>query len=632
MLLGKLLGRPRERAQLRAVAALVLLFYLTATAFLGLFWVSRMELPVFDWHYLFGYCLLLAALWHLWLEWPALLRFFRSLAPKAWLKPDGRSFRAWVGWATGLAMAVMLGCGLFWVLGPQPAPEPQALWQERPAPGGDFATAMPERPTPSPAKIPAPAPVSAVQIPSKALGSTTMDSQKTFEYLVKESSASLRGLVRTHLVFGPQPRPTPWAAPVKPLPPPGLGAVGKGMPVWSSEVAATLLYLGTGVTEVRSTPGGKVFLRAAASAGALNPINAYLWADFEDSQKPSFWLYLPENHGLVPQASPQATVVAQAFGQEELSPPLVLLTGVLQRTVWKYGARSYRYVVLDAGHVATNLWLAAKAMGFSPTLGEFFADKDLAQALRLGWPEEVPLLGIALKAATLREKLPTFTAETTPANWERQELTRLSHLLTSWRWQGGASWSYRPKEAKPVNLSWPLATPEVFDLIRYRRSFRRFAATPLSAAQLQQLGEDLATFADAVPLDAGLLWHLLVFRAVGMEPGIYTWQGGWVPEKRGNFQKVVYRAGFSQELLARAGAVMVLSLHREVLAESLGVRGFRVGLLHGGMAGELLYLAAGRQGLGACGVGAFADEELQSLLGLGPGFWPVYLVAFGQKG
>lgn len=197
------------------------------------------------------------------------------------------------------------------------------------------------------------------------------------------------------------------------------------MPVRCWEVVATLLYLGTGVIEVRSTPGGKVFLRAAASAGGLSPINAYLWADFEESLKPSFWLYLPENHGLVRQASPQAPVLAHAFGQEELSPPMVLLTGVLQRTVWKYAARSYRYVIRDAGHLATNLWLAARAMGFSPTLGEFFSDKELAEALGLPWPEEVPLVAVALTGTQLREKLPMFVSEKSPANWYRQELNRL---------------------------------------------------------------------------------------------------------------------------------------------------------------------------------------------------------------
>ncbi|MDW7967161.1 MAG: hypothetical protein RMI39_03440, partial [Thermoanaerobaculum sp.] len=71
-LLCRWLGKPLSRADLRALVGLLVGIYLAATAALGIFWVSRMELPVFDWHYLLGYCLLVVAAWHLFLEWGAL--------------------------------------------------------------------------------------------------------------------------------------------------------------------------------------------------------------------------------------------------------------------------------------------------------------------------------------------------------------------------------------------------------------------------------------------------------------------------------------------------------------------------------------------------------------------------------
>jgi SagB-type dehydrogenase family enzyme len=37
-------------------------------------------------------------------------------------------------------------------------------------------------------------------------------------------------------------------------------------------------------------------------------------------------------------------------------------TGVFPRSKWKYKQRAYRYVYLDAGHVAENLALAAVAL------------------------------------------------------------------------------------------------------------------------------------------------------------------------------------------------------------------------------------------------------------------------------
>ena len=38
-------------------------------------------------------------------------------------------------------------------------------------------------------------------------------------------------------------------------------------------------------------------------------------------------------------------------------------TGVFRRSKWKYKQRAYRYVYLDAGHLAQNLALAAVALG-----------------------------------------------------------------------------------------------------------------------------------------------------------------------------------------------------------------------------------------------------------------------------
>lgn len=38
-------------------------------------------------------------------------------------------------------------------------------------------------------------------------------------------------------------------------------------------------------------------------------------------------------------------------------------TAVFARSTWKYGQRAYRYIYLDAGHVAQNLALGAVSLG-----------------------------------------------------------------------------------------------------------------------------------------------------------------------------------------------------------------------------------------------------------------------------
>ena len=42
---------------------------------------------------------------------------------------------------------------------------------------------------------------------------------------------------------------------------------------------------------------------------------------------------------------------------------LVVVTAFFWRTRFKYGARGYRFVLIEAGHVAQNMLLAATALG-----------------------------------------------------------------------------------------------------------------------------------------------------------------------------------------------------------------------------------------------------------------------------
>jgi SagB-type dehydrogenase family enzyme len=51
-------------------------------------------------------------------------------------------------------------------------------------------------------------------------------------------------------------------------------------------------------------------------------------------------------------------------------------TAVFERSKWKYSQRAYRYVYLDAGHVAENLALAATSISCgSCHVGAFFDDE-----------------------------------------------------------------------------------------------------------------------------------------------------------------------------------------------------------------------------------------------------------------
>ena len=86
------------------------------------------------------------------------------------------------------------------------------------------------------------------------------------------------------------------------------------------------------------------------------------------------------------------------LGQPYLSgaSAVVVLAAVVERSLWKYEDRGYRYLLLEAGHVAQNLNLCATGLGLGClNLGGFF-DEDVAALLRLDDDHEVVLYGIAV--------------------------------------------------------------------------------------------------------------------------------------------------------------------------------------------------------------------------------------------
>ena len=58
------------------------------------------------------------------------------------------------------------------------------------------------------------------------------------------------------------------------------------------------------------------------------------------------------------------------------APILFIWTAIVDRCKWKYRQRAYRYIYLDAGHIAENVALAAVSLGLgSGPVGALFDDE-----------------------------------------------------------------------------------------------------------------------------------------------------------------------------------------------------------------------------------------------------------------
>ncbi len=124
-----------------------------------------------------------------------------------------------------------------------------------------------------------------------------------------------------------------------------------------------LLWAAQGVTGRRH---GFAF-RTAPSAGALYPIETYVVVHAVTGVAPGVYHYAVELHALEQlRAGGLRRQAAYAALDQEIAYRANLVfvwSAVFERSKWKYGQRAYRYVYLDAGHIAANVALAAVALG-----------------------------------------------------------------------------------------------------------------------------------------------------------------------------------------------------------------------------------------------------------------------------
>jgi len=170
------------------------------------------------------------------------------------------------------------------------------------------------------------------------------------------------------------------------------------MPMTLAQLSS-LLWASAGTTSSYITPQGQDFYRAAPSAGALYPIETYLVVNQVDDLEPGLYHYRPTgmdvlerpivegSHSLEKLAvgDLRADIKQAAFDQPMCAKAGVVFiwTAVFPRSVWKYRDRAYRYVYLDAGHIAAHLSLAAVSLGLASCQIAAFYDEEANALLEI---------------------------------------------------------------------------------------------------------------------------------------------------------------------------------------------------------------------------------------------------------
>ena len=455
------------------------------------------------------------------------------------------------------------------------------------------------------------------------------------------------------------------------LPPPELPAIeavrfagsGSGGRLDLAAVAR-LLHYSSGLVRKAAVPSaGEVHYRAAASAGALYPVEAYLVCGDMDGLSAGVYRFSPPEMGLYRLREGDFRLCLSRGEGDDADAvawdAAVVLTAVFWRSAWKYRARSYRYCFWDAGTVLANLLATATALGLPGWVSVGFVDEDVNRLLGLKGGREAALCLVSVgdgggarsgpdcRLPADAEEARGVRGETVyPEMRELHEASCLDSVAEVREWKG----VLEPRPVEATGRPYPLETGEesspstsgLGQVIGGRGSTRRFAREPISRVQLNSVlrastGRLAADFLG--PGAESLLDVYVIINAVeGLEPGAYYLNPGLNPGRqalellrRGGFRSEAGHLCFEQALGADAAAVVFLMADLQRVLGRFGSRGYRAAQLEAGVVGGKLYLATHALGLGATGITFYDDEVTEFFSPHAQGKSAMFVVPLGRK-
>ncbi|MBN2851819.1 MAG: SagB/ThcOx family dehydrogenase [Clostridia bacterium] len=130
--------------------------------------------------------------------------------------------------------------------------------------------------------------------------------------------------------------------------------------------------------------------RTVPSAGARHAIETYLQVERVETLKKGVYRYLPLTHQLVYLKEGSLNEAIEGFlGQNFNADVMFFWTAVPYRMQYRYGSASEKLILLDAGHVCQNLYLACDAIGLGACAIGAYDQEKLDWYLELDTEKEV---------------------------------------------------------------------------------------------------------------------------------------------------------------------------------------------------------------------------------------------------
>ncbi len=429
---------------------------------------------------------------------------------------------------------------------------------------------------------------------------------------------------------------------------------------------ARILSRGAGVVGSRRFPDGETYhFRAYSSAGALYPLELYVACTQLPDLEAGVYHFDPRELVLGrTRATDARACLAQAAGEPALleAGAVLVVTGIMSRSAWKYGARAYRHVFWDAGTMLANLLALASSARLGPHLLTAFADREVDDLLGIDGELETSLALLAIGRAgsapptpqldPVPDSEPIAPGRRYPEAIGLRAASRLQNADDARAWRA-ASTTLAHGSSGPVALARPTSTAAiprdpvipspaptgvalsrdpVDAVIRRRGSAREFALEAIPVAEAAAI---LARAAGPLPADIPPLTGVYVAAHAldGLAPGAYAFTppDRFEPTRRGNLRRAAGHACLGQPLGATSAATAFLMVDLERVLETLGSRGYHAASLDAGVRTGRIYLGAYAQRLGATGL-AFYDDEASELVAPGTRLAPMMSFAIGVDG
>jgi SagB-type dehydrogenase family enzyme len=439
------------------------------------------------------------------------------------------------------------------------------------------------------------------------------------------------------------------------------------------ETLTRLLFCAGGLTRRANVGGEDYHFRAAASAGALYPVEIYLVVGEIEGMERGLYHFLPADlklHGL--RRGDWRPYLASCAGASSLreASAVFIMTSIFWRSAWKYRARAYRYCFWDAGMIVANLLAAANVDALETKVITAFRDQPIEELLEVNGEREGIACLVSVEPAASPSEKPSATASldaraeppaVAPPPYESPVLARmelesiplsakevvydelvrlqLASRLATLEEIGEltvAELESRPSTdssaAFALDVLGDEASMGLGETILRRGSTRVFARKAIAA-------EELATIMVTSKLEvnrdfaAQVETYLIVNAVEGLPPGAYYYSrqaGTFEPLKAGDFRAEAGYLCLEQRLGADCSALIIYMMDLEPVLLAFGNRGYRHAHLEAGLLGGRAYLASYSLGRGASGLTFYDDDTTSFLQPHCRQMSPILIVAVGE--